>query len=109
AGATGVSGSSAHTVPTLLMPEQITGTKLTQLADARTLPDAKLGGIACYRIGGNLMGSPTTLWIEKVSYLLRRIDERTQFDDFRTESTTTYTPVANRGVPNAALRFDAPS
>ena len=39
AGATGVSGGSAHTIPTLLLPDQIGGRSMASLTDLTRLPD----------------------------------------------------------------------
>src|SRR5712692_9861378 len=52
AGPTGVSGGSAHTIPALLLPEQILGSRLTNLTEPKRLDDADLMRIACYRVQG---------------------------------------------------------
>jgi hypothetical protein len=135
AGATGVSGGSAHTVPALLMPDTIGGKRLTDLTQLKRLGDAKIGEVDCFRIQGTLVievdpaererhrqemmkvtgkdrGSPArgpeTLWIDRSTFLLRRIDEQTQFDDFRTESITTYEPLVDVEIADSQLRFDPP-
>src|ERR1041384_6459162 len=43
AGATGVSSGAAHTIPVLLLPNDITGRKLTDLTDLVRLSDEMLG------------------------------------------------------------------
>lgn len=135
AGATGVSGGSAHTIPTLLMPDEITGLRLTDLSELKRLDDGRVAKADCYRIQGQLVipenpaererhrreiqkiigrpaesakNGPTIVWIEKKSLLVRRIDQQTQFDSFRTESTTTYDPFINEPVPERKLEFDPP-
>jgi hypothetical protein len=135
AGATGVSGGSAHTVPALLMPDSIGGRRLTDLTQLKRLEDAKFDGVDCFRIQGRLLievgpaererrrqevmkvtgrdlgtpvRGPATLWIDRSTFLLRRIDEQTQFDDFRTESTTTYEPLLDVAIADSQLRFDPP-
>jgi hypothetical protein len=135
AGATGVSGGSAHTVPALLMPDSIGGRRLTDLTQLRRLEDAKLDGVDCFRIQGsmhieidpgelerrrqltlrvtgrdlpNSIRGPETLWIDRTTFLLRRIDKQTQFDDFRTESTTTYEPTLDFAIADNRLEFDPP-
>jgi outer membrane lipoprotein-sorting protein len=135
AGATGVSGGSAHTVPALLMPDSIGGRRLTDLTQLRRLEDAKLDGVDCFRIQGsmrieidpaelerrrqltlrvtgrdlpNAISGPEMLWIDKSTFLLRRIDKQTQFDDFRTESTTIYEPLINSAIADSQLKFDPP-
>src|SRR5262245_54578520 len=58
AGATGVSGGSAHTVPALLMPEEVGGRLLTDLADLVLLGEGQIGGAACYRIRAQHIPEP---------------------------------------------------
>jgi outer membrane lipoprotein-sorting protein len=135
AGATGVSGGSAHTTPALLMPDSIGGRRLTELTDLKRLEDAQSGEFDCFRIQGKsviniqsaelerrrrevmkLTGKdlgisetgPETLWIDKSTFLLRRIDEQTQFSSFRTESTTIYEPSIDVPIADKQLLFDPP-
>lgn len=105
AGATGISSGSAHTIPSLLLNEAHSF-RLTDLTELMLLPDANLDGVSCYRIQGkNRGGDVESLWIEKKTYLLRRIDTGMQFSDFRTEETTTYSPQVNVDVPPEELEF----
>lgn len=116
AGATGVSGGSAHTVPSLLMPTEISGRKLTALPNAVRVEDSLLGQTSCYRIDGtialdrneNPKEQPTQIWIDRKTFLILRIDEQSQFDDFRTEETTTYEPAFDGEIPEELLAFGAP-
>ena len=52
--------------------------------------------------------SALTVWIDKRTFLVRRIDERTKFPDFHTEVATTYEPVIDEAVPETLLEFDPP-
>jgi outer membrane lipoprotein-sorting protein len=135
AGPTGVSGGSAHTIPVLLMPDSIGGERLTDLAELKRLEDAKLGGVDCYRIKGKSVikvdpgererlrkevkkvtgkgattskRGPETLWIDKSSFLLRRIDAEYQLGSSRAESTTTYEPLLDVRLADKKLEFDPP-
>jgi outer membrane lipoprotein-sorting protein len=108
AGATGVSGGSARTVPTLLLPKEVRGGRLTDLTEAKRADDAKIGKVDCLRIEGKYGGHPMTLWIDKKTFLVRRIDSKKKFDDFSTEQTTTYDPVIDGEIPDKALQFDPP-
>lgn len=108
AGATGVSGSSAHTIPALLLPEEVGGRRLTDITKAQRIKDAKLDKAECYCIEGELANDSTTLWIDKTTFLVRRIDKQTTFDDFRTETTTTYEPAMDSHVNEKQLEFDPP-
>jgi hypothetical protein len=108
AGATGVSGGSAHTVPSLLLPGVVSGRSLRELTDITRLEDAACGTATCAQVEG-LYGKQTrTLWIELDTFLLRRIDEATTFPSFRTERTTTYSPTVNEVIPPEILAFDPP-
>jgi outer membrane lipoprotein-sorting protein len=110
AGATGVSGGSAHTIPALLMPEQVSGWRLTDLNEATRIEDADLNTVSCFRIEGNVRNraKPCVLWIEKSEFRVIRIDRERDFGDFRTETTTTYHSVFNGRVSDDMLAFDPP-
>lgn len=108
AGATGVSSGSAHTVPALLLPEEIGGRKLTEMTEAKKLEDARLDKADCFRIQGLYVAKPMTLWIDKKTFLVRRMDTENKFDNFRTESTTTYDPVLDGKIADKMLEFDPP-
>lgn len=108
AAATGVSGGSSHTIPSLLLPGKV-GASLSAMTIPKRVQDGNLGKVECFRIEGTLGNQPCTVWIDKKSYLLRRIDEQTQFDDFRTEQTTTYNPVINEEISDKTLAFAPPT
>jgi outer membrane lipoprotein-sorting protein len=108
AGATGVSGMSAHTVPALLLPKEVGGRRLTDITEAKRIDDAKLDKVDCFCIEGKFGGNPITLWIDQKTFLVRRIDAQQKFDDFRTETTTTYDPAIDEEIPDKKLEFDPP-
>jgi hypothetical protein len=107
AGATGVSGGSAHTIPALLLPQAVDGWRLTDLSDVTRLEDAMLGGRSCIRVQGRKLKNPSTVWIDRETFLVRQIDEANTFPDFRTEQTTTYTPEFGE-VGDDMLAFEPP-
>lgn len=107
-GATGVSGGSAHAIAALLLPGEVTGRCLTSLTDAIRVEDAELGGVQCFRIQGTHAFWPTTVWVEKRTFLVRRIDTKHDFGTFRAETITTYDPVLNGEVTDAMLAFEPP-
>lgn len=107
AGAAGISGRSSLTVPALLFPEGVFGSRPTDLTEAHRIEDGNLGVTRCFRIEGKY-GSPQTLWIDKETFLLRRIDSPMTLPNFRIEDTTTYEPVINEEVSDTALEFDHP-
>ena len=57
---------------------------------------------------GNYVDNPITLWIDKKSYLVRRIDEQAKFNNFRTDQTTTYDPTIDGKITDKMLEFDPP-
>ncbi len=107
-GATGVSSGSAHTVPVLLLPEEVGGGRLTDMTETRRIEDAKFEKVECFRIESEYGKRNTLLWIDKKTFLLRRIDEHKEFDNFRTERTTTYDPVIDKEIPKELLDFNPP-
>src|SRR6185312_7432132 len=54
AGATGISGGSAHTIPRLLIPELTGGWGLTDLEDVLHVGEQLIEGIRCLAIQGRL-------------------------------------------------------
>src|SRR5262249_53719108 len=106
--ATGVSGGSAARIPAMLMPDQLKGWGRIAVTEAQRIGDEKLEKIDCIRIRGKYADAPMTLWIDKKSYLVRRIDQEAKFDDFRTETTTTYDPAVDEQIPDKKLEFDPP-
>ena len=107
AGATGVSSGSAHTIPTLLLPDQITGAKLSAMTDLTRLPDETLDGTPCFKLEGKygFGNQPRTVWFEKATFLLRRIAGQSGLN----KSTTDYRPEVNKEIPVKELEFNAPS
>ncbi len=105
AGATGVSGGSAQTIPALLLLDRIGGRKLTSLTDLVRLPDETLDGTSCFKLEGKFADRPTTLWLEKATYLVRRVDQNTGL----TRDTTVYRADVNKEIPAKELELNAPS
>jgi hypothetical protein len=135
AGATGISGGSAHTVPALLSPEQVSGRGLADgAAEVASLADEMRGGVTCYRLAirwkedpakqkkfresyhkeygepplERWVRGPRVVWIDRGSFLLRRIEECTQYETFRTETVTTYDPAFGVPIGEDELNFDPP-
>jgi hypothetical protein len=111
AAATGISGGAAHTIPALLMPTEVGGQRITEYGQYKRIADAKLDSANCFCIQGKLNASDSeaiTIWIDKTTYLIIRIDEANKFPDFRTESTTTYNPKINITIDKDKLTFNVP-
>jgi outer membrane lipoprotein-sorting protein len=106
---TSVSGGGVvHEIPALLFPTEVRGDHLTDLTGARRLGDEKIGDADCYRIEGKSGENPMKLWIDKSSFLVRRIDMETQLTYLRIEFTTTYDPVIDSEVNEEMLALDLP-
>jgi len=104
AGATGVSGGSAHTIPNLLLPDEIGGRKLTEMTELVRLPDEVVDGSPCCKLQGKFANEPTTLWLEKTTYLVRRIVGESDL----ARETTVYTPEVDKEIPAEELKFNSP-
>jgi outer membrane lipoprotein-sorting protein len=121
--ATGISGGSSVRVPSLLLPQEFGGGPL--LVGPEAIDDAVAGDADCYRIRGKsrktpytlMMGAQTrtvedesiTFWIDKTTYLLRKVEEERTFDTYREKSVTTYSPQFDVDIPPADLAFNAPA
>lgn len=124
AGATGVSGSSAYTIPMMLIADELKDS-WSKLGLSKTVrvADAPLNGIPCYRLqrtrkteahdataGGETNHMPATssrevFWVDQKTSLILRIDEVTDFGDFWTSETTTYTPRLDQAIPDSGFVF----
>ena len=110
AGATGVSGGSAHTIPVMLLPEVVGVWRLTDLKNPSTLKDGIIDDHECWRIyGKNRLGNPMTLWVDKKTSLVRRIETRYRiYFLLRTDKTTNYRPEVDVEIDPQELRFNPP-
>ncbi len=101
--AVGVSSYSSINISELLMPE-LMGSHRLVLNEPKRAEDGKLDKVEYYRVEGKFGSEPITVWIDKKSNLVRRIDEQAKFNDFRTEQSTTYNPTINEKVTDKMLR-----
>ena len=108
AGATGISGGSAHLIPSMLIPKEVSGRKLSEFTRAWREKDGTLDASACFRVTLIQDQWWQLLWIDKKSYLVRRIDERRNFSTFYSLQTTTYSPIINEPVTDLMLEFNPP-
>jgi hypothetical protein len=106
AGATGVSGSSAHTIPALLLPREVTGRRLTDMTDIKRIADAPLRGVDCFRLEGRFAKLPRTVWVDRKTLVIRRIDWEYTSPTSHWKQMTTYEPKINEGVAQEFLEFD---
>jgi outer membrane lipoprotein-sorting protein len=109
--AAGVSGVTSSTIPGLLMPKQIGAGKLTLIKYRGGFAldeEGQFDAHECYRIIGEWGKLPMTVWIDKQSYLVRRIDTQNPVRDLRVDETITYDPSIDVEVADELLEFDAP-
>lgn len=119
-GATGVSGGTAYTVPSILLKEAAWKEKTwVSLSDSYRITDGAERGIECFRIQRLTSSSAkvihdiqmpsskgkVTYWVSKDDYLLIRVDEETDFGKFSTISQVQYFPIINTPIPEAAFKF----
>ena len=119
-----ISGGVSVRVPALLLPQSLGRGPL--LVAPQRLEDEADRGVTCVRIEGKGRKTPYllpsgpnrsvqvldetfTLWIDKATHLLRKVEQRRTMETYRSESTTTYTPEINVEVPAADLAFGAPA
>jgi hypothetical protein len=106
--ATGAGDSSAnigHWIPAMLFDHPLKGNLLPRLKEPRRLADDPVNGHPCYRIEGTLAVGTVTVWIDQSSYLVRRVDERSAFE----QASTIYQPELNGAIDPKLLEFNAPS
>lgn len=108
AGATGVSGGSAHRVPVLLMPDRVSGRSPAYMTDLERHANEIVESVECFTISGDHGGHQTTLWIDTSSFLIRRTAWEMEGDGFRAERTTTYDPAIDIEIPAEDLAFEPP-
>ncbi len=109
ASAAGVSGGSAIRIPAMLLPSEITWRRAIRFRQPKRLGDDVLDGVDCFRISDVVLGAiPTTIWIDKKTYLLKKVHSEQEFEDFRTQRTTIYAPILNGSVEDNMLEFGPP-
>lgn len=106
--ATGVSGGSAITISAMLLPSEIKWRRAIRFNKPKRISDDIIDKVNCFRIHDLILGSPVTFWIGKKTFLLRKIHMEKEFEDFRTQETTTYKPVLNGKVMDIMLEFNPP-
>ena len=120
--ASGISGGSSTRVPALLLPRQVG--EGPPLATADRIDDGTDRGVACFRIKGRPRAVPytvttgghvltvqdetVTLWIERATFLLRKVEERKDYGSYTQETVTTYEPEIDVEIPTDELTFTAP-
>lgn len=107
-GAAGVSRGTSKLIPALLIPKEVTGSEIAGITEAKRIADAKLGKVDCFCIQGQFRVGAGTLWIEKKSFLVRKLVTSWKEDDFSTRTIKTYKPFIDGEVADKMLEFDPP-
>ncbi len=107
----GISRDTSGLIPGLIFPGTKLGGDIVRLANAVRLEDAEIDGFDCFQIQGRREphDGPTIVWIDKESFLIRRIYEEDEIRDGRTRTTWFYEPALNVPVAEDALRFARPA
>ncbi|MBN2562197.1 MAG: hypothetical protein JXQ75_14835 [Phycisphaerae bacterium] len=97
-------------VPRLLMPQAASGSFVSTAEELRLLGYQQVDGTDCYKIRGRDRGGFWfSIWIEKKSKLLRRIEARSNgYGWGEVWITTTYKPQINEKVSESDLKLKAP-
>lgn len=98
AGFTGVSWGTAHTVPVLLIPDEIGGRRLVAMTSLKPPQKEKLEETSCYRIEGLYGDEKRTVWIQAETYLIMRIVDEMKIDEKIHVQTTRYVPTLDRAL-----------
>lgn len=102
AGATGISSMSAIVVPSMLFQNLGDTRRLQHLTELSLVTEEKVRGRPAYRIQGkDWLKKSITIWIEKETFLLVKVFERTK----EVELTIQYEPQINIDVPSEKLAF----
>jgi outer membrane lipoprotein-sorting protein len=113
----GGGGGSAYDIPELLFrnlwgtPDTrwgIDGFTLKEMSNPQRIDDSELGGKQMYRVTGTILKTALTVWIDKATFLVHRIERKSEFPDFRVETTATYFPIINSAIPDELLMFNKP-
>ena len=105
AGATGVSSCSAHTIPRLLMPTEITGWALSDGENPKLIGRERIGNVQCDKIaciGPNK--SSHIIWIGQADHLVYRIRTSMSAQSYHFVTTTDYKPQLNAKLTEADFR-----
>jgi hypothetical protein len=102
ASATGVSATSSHNIPGLLMPEEVTGFSLaSDWTDTAPVIEEFVDGHVCYKISGHYPTAPNevlTIWVDKESLLIRKLANNRE--------VITYSPEINAPIDFSAFQFE---
>lgn len=106
----GISRDSSGMIPGLIFPDMRLGGDIVKLADPVRLDDAQIDGFDCFQVQGTRWPhkGPTTVWIDKKTFLIRKVYEEDEIKGATTQTTWFYTPAINVPVNADSLQFAKP-
>lgn len=104
AGMTGVSYGAAHTTSRLLMTD-VGAFPITRISEVERLADERIDGSKCFRLRGTSGTSTVTLWIDKKTFMLRRVER--DFSSFI--ALLSFDPVLNGAIDDELLALNPPT
>ena len=110
-GFAGVSFDASTLVPGLIIDGMKLGGDITKLSNAHLIEDDTIDGHDCYRVEGKRVphSGPTTVWVDKDSFVIRRVHE---FDELanrtRASKTWFFEPSINVDVDDKLLDYAKP-
>lgn len=109
--AAGISRDTSGMIPGLLVDGMKLGGDIVRLADPVRLDDTLIDGIDCFQVQGKRWphDGPTTVWIDKESFLILKIYEEDLIRNGTTKTTWRYQPARNAAVDEADLQFNGPA
>ena len=107
-GGAGVTRDASGMIPGLLIRGTKLGGDIVRLANPVRLEDERIDGFDCFQVQGTRMPhkGPTRVWIDKQSFLIRRVYEEDELKNATTKTTWYYAPTINVPVAEELLRFD---
>jgi hypothetical protein len=106
AGATGISGGAAHTIPSLFFPSLKLGHSLfARFIDPKLERNEKVDGEECYVIGGSTKGSKReTFWISKERHLILKHSRSLEPPERSASAQAEYEGEMKKAVEQAGIR-----
>lgn len=102
---TGTSFGTVHAIPSLLMPDNVKGRRLTDIKVLQKPSIENVDKNSCYRLVGNYGPASLILFVTTDSYQIVKTEELTvEQDGAATLNTTTYFPILNESLPKKFLQ-----
>ena len=108
AGATGVSGGASHSVPRMLLPDAVEGACIDDIEAAMVAGIESVGGHPCFKLAGTRGDETVEMWIDRETFLIRRIREVDEIGGKQVEEITAYDPKLNVDLAADVFRFEPP-